>query len=63
MQLDSYKRLREETGMPVALHIRSTHAVIEAFEANAADLFNSSPSAMVESVRTVDAACTARATV
>ena len=36
---------------------RPTHRV------NAADLFNGSPSAMVEFVRTVDAARTARATI
>ncbi len=58
-RLDSYKRLREETGMPIALHLSSTRAVIEALEADAADLFNCSPGSMVEFVRMADVAGTA----
>ena len=42
--------------MPTALHIGSTREVIEAFEADAADLFNGSPTAMVEFLLTVNAA-------
>lgn len=49
--------------MPIALHVGSTRAIIEAFESDAADLFNGKPSAMVEFVLTVDAARTARATI
>jgi muconate cycloisomerase len=58
-QLDSYKTLREETGVKIALHLGSTRAIIEALEADAADIFNCSPSSMVEFVRMADVAATA----
>jgi muconate cycloisomerase len=53
---DWYRVLREETDIPIALHLGSTSAVVSALQAEAADIFNCSPNSSFEFVTMVDVA-------
>ncbi|MEC8990401.1 MAG: enolase C-terminal domain-like protein [Candidatus Latescibacterota bacterium] len=53
---DWYRVLREGTDIPIALHLGSTKSIIDALQAEAADIFNCSPPSSVEFVRMVDVA-------
>ncbi len=53
---DWYRVLREETQIPIALHLGSTKAVLGALQAEAADIFNCSPQSSFEFVTMVDVA-------
>lgn len=56
-RLDWYKVLREEGGeTKIALHLGSVQQVLQALEAEAADIFNCSPASVVDFVRMVDLA-------
>lgn len=54
--LDWYRIMREEAPIPIAIHLGSTKQILEALKADAADIFNCSPSSMVKFVQMVDAA-------
>ncbi|MBT3342520.1 MAG: mandelate racemase/muconate lactonizing enzyme family protein [Gemmatimonadetes bacterium] len=51
---DWYKILREETPIPIALHLGTTEAILKALKAEAADIFNCSPGSAVEFVSMAD---------
>jgi L-alanine-DL-glutamate epimerase-like enolase superfamily enzyme len=55
-KLDWYKILREEEPTKIALHLGSTKQILEALAADAVDIFNCSPSSLLEFVRMVDVA-------
>jgi muconate cycloisomerase len=54
--LDWYRIMREEEPTPIALHLGSVKQILEALAADAADIFNCTPSSMVDFVRMVDVA-------
>jgi muconate cycloisomerase len=53
---DWYRTLRAEGDIPIALHLGSTKAILEALREDAADIFNCSPGSAVEFVHMVDVA-------
>ena len=55
-RLDWYRTLRQETPIPIAIHLGSTRQMLDALQADAADIFNCSPGSMVRFVQMVDVA-------
>lgn len=55
-RFDWYRTLRAEGEIPIALHLGSTEAILEALREDTADIFNCSPGSAVEFVRMVDVA-------
>ncbi len=53
---DWYRQLRQEGEIPIAQHLGSTQAVLEALQQDAVDIFNCSPVSLVEFVRMADLA-------
>lgn len=51
---DWYRALRQETDIPIALHLGTTKAVLQALHEDAADIFNCSPVSLFEFVRMAD---------
>jgi len=54
--LDWYRILRAEAPIPIAIHLGSTPQILDALKADAADIFNCSPSSIVKFVQMVDTA-------
>lgn len=53
---DWYRALRAETDIPIALHLSTTKAILDALQEDAADIFNCSPGSAVEFVAMADIA-------
>ena len=53
---DWYRQLRQEGGIPIALHLSSTELILQALQEDVADIFNCSPVSLFEFVRMADVA-------